>query len=129
VYLRFVVPQVDEDSRRSKGLFTKAHELLNSGSLAFGDGARVRHTLDWFNDNLPPPPKKFFAGRAIFWFKSRGSKTRECIDRMWDLTYLIREYGHHVEVHKCRELANICFEDDFQVAAYPSARDSRTTVS
>ena len=129
MYLRFVITQLDEDSRLPTGLFTVAYDLLDRARFADGDGLRVRHFLNWCSDNLPTPPKTFVAGRAVFWFKSSGSEAKECIERMWELTSLIRECGYHVEVHKCRKLANICYEDKFQVAAYPSAKDARVTIS
>jgi hypothetical protein len=39
------------------------------------------------------------------------------------LVHVLREHGYHVEVHKCRRLGNIVWEDDFQVAAFPSKSD------
>ena len=129
MFLRFVITQVDEDSRHPQGLVAAAYELLNSGSLNSIEWTRIREILDWFDQHLPAPPEEFSAGRAIFWFKSRKRKARESMQRMWELVYLIREHGYHVEVHKCRTLANICYEDEIQVAAYPSARDSRTIMS
>jgi hypothetical protein len=40
----------------------------------------------------------------------------------------LRHHSYHVQVHKRRHLANILFEDEFQVAAYPSERDGKITV-
>jgi len=81
--------------------------------------------LNWFNANLPTPPKHFSAGRAIFWFKSNAEET---VRNIWELVYLLRQHGHFAEVHKCRRLGNICWEDRFQVAAYPSKLDGKITV-
>lgn len=129
MFLRFVTTRVDEDSRRPEGLFTAAYELRDSQTLDPDERKRMDEILIWFNQHLPAPPKKFSAGRAIFWFKSTGGKAQECIEQMWDLVHLIREHDYHVEVLKCRTLGNICYEDDFQVAAYPSPQDSRVAVS
>jgi hypothetical protein len=79
----------------------------------------------WFNENLSSPPDSFYTSRAIFWFKSNA---HENISRIWELVHLLRLHGYHIEVYKCRRLANVCYEDDFQVAAYPSAKDGRITV-
>jgi hypothetical protein len=81
--------------------------------------------LTWFEDNLPSPPEEYYAGRAIFWFKA-GS--HESIDRIWELVQVLRLHDYHVEVHKCRRLANVSYEDDHQVAAFPSERDARTSI-
>jgi hypothetical protein len=125
MYLRFVITHIDEDSHKPQGVFVAAYSLLESGELDSGEWRRLRGLLDWFNENLPHPPKSFYASRAIFWFKSSA---RENISRVWELVHLLRGHGYHVGVYKCRHLANISYEDDLQVAAYPSDRDGRVTV-
>jgi hypothetical protein len=86
---------------------------------------QIREILVWFNKNLPTPPERFATDRAVFWFKA-GSK--ESISHVWELVHALRMHGYLVEVHKCRRLANIAYEDKHQVAAYPSKLDSRITV-
>ena len=125
MFLRFSVTQIDEDSNRPQGVFVAACSLLDSGDLDPVEWKRLRELLDWFNENLPYPPDNFYASRAIFWFKSNA---HENISRIWGLLHLLRAHGHHIEVYKCRRLANISYEDELQVAAYPSERDSRITV-
>ena len=41
---------------------------------------------------------------------------------------MLRFHGYHIEVYKSRRLANVSYEDEFQVAAYPSDKDARITV-
>jgi hypothetical protein len=125
MFLRFVTTRIDEDSRKPQGVFIAAHLLLNSGNLTSDEWQQLRGILDWFNENLPAPPKNFTASRAIFWF---WSNAEESIRRIWELVYLLSLHGHHVEVHKCRRLGNICYRDRFQVAAYPSELDGKITV-
>jgi len=62
---------------------------------------------------------------AAAWFKSNAE---ESMRHIWELVHFLRLHGHHVEVHKCRHLANISYADRYQVAAYPSERDGKTTV-
>jgi hypothetical protein len=125
VYLRFVTTRIDKDSHKQEGVFAASYELLKSGDLTRDEWQHVREILNWFNANLPSPPKQFRAGRAIFWFKSSAS---ESIHKIWELVYMLRHHGCHVEIHKCRALGNILWEDKFQVAAFPSKRDERITV-
>jgi hypothetical protein len=125
MYLRFVITHIDEDSRKPQGVFVAAYSLLESSDLGPEEWASLRGLLDWFNENLPHPPKGFYASRAIFWFKSGA---HENISRVWELVHLLRVHGYHVEVYKCRHLANISYEDNIQVAAYPSDRDGKVTV-
>jgi hypothetical protein len=125
VFLRFACTRIDKDSRRPEGVFAASYSLLESGTLNSDEYRRLREFLDWFNGHLPHPPKKFVASRAVFWFKSTAT---ENISRVWELVQFLQDHSHVVEVHKCRRLANILYEDDFQVAAYPSKRDSTIRV-
>src|ERR1700736_3168146 len=123
--MRFVTTRVHKDSHKPEGVFAAASLLLDSGTLDKDEWKCLREIVIWFNKNLPHPPDSFSADRAIFWFKSTA---RECIDQIWELVHLIRLHAYHVEVHRCRRLANIVYEDQYQVAAYPSERDGKITV-
>src|SRR5206468_910308 len=117
--------RIDEDSHKPQGVFVAAYRLLDSGDLSKEEWKRVRGILDWFNAYLPQPPNKFTACRAIFWFNSSAEKN---IKKIWELVRVLRHHNHHVEIHKCRKLGNVLYEDEFQVAAFPSKKDSRITV-
>jgi len=125
VYLRFACTRTDEDSHRPQGIFAASYALLDAGTLNADERQRLREIQIWFNKHLPPPPDSFVASRAIFWFKASAT---ESISRVWELVHLLRFHSHVVEVYKCRRLANILYEDEFQVAAYPSKRDSEIKV-
>jgi hypothetical protein len=125
MYLRFVTTRVHKDSHKPEGVFAAAYTLLDSGDLTRDEWKILREMLNWFNANLKSPPKKFHARRAIFWFKSNAEDN---IRKIWALIHLLREHGHYIEVHKCRKLANILWEDKFQVAAFPSKHDGRITA-
>jgi hypothetical protein len=125
MYLRFVTTRVDEDSHKPQGVFVASYDLLDSGDLTRDEWKRVREILDWFNQNLPHPPENFTTGRAIFWFKSSAA---ESISRVWELIHLLRQHGHYIEVHKCRRLGNILYEDKLQVAAFPSKLDAKIVI-
>jgi len=125
MFLRFAITQIDEDSRKPKGVFAAAYALLDSCELEVEESKRLRGLLDWFNENLPEPPENFYASRAIFWFKSSA---HESVSRIWELVQMLREHGYHVHVYKCGRLANVSYQDEYQVAAYPSDRDARITV-
>ena len=125
MYLRFVTTRVDEDSHKPQGVFVAAYSLLDSGDLSSDEWKRMREILDWFNKHLPHPPKDFTTGRAIFWFKSSAE---ESIKNIWELVHLLRQHGHHIEVHKCRRLANVHYQDQLQVASYPSQQDGKITI-
>lgn len=125
MYLRFTITQIDEDSHKPQGVFSAAYSLLDSGDLDSVEWKQLRELLDWFDEHLTSPPDSFYASRAIFWFKSDA---QENISRIWEMVYILRGHGYHIDVYKCRRLANVSYEDKFQVAAYPSDRDGKTTV-
>ena len=125
MYLRFVITQIDGNSKQPQGIFVAAYELLESGDLSQQEREYLRSILDWFNKHLPYPPDNFDARRAVFWYKSGA---QECIKQMWELVYFLRHHGYHIEVHKCRRLTKIIYQDDLQVAAFPSNRDGRVTI-
>lgn len=119
MFLRFAITQIDEVSHKPQGLFIAAHELLDSGELSQEERHQLRDVLIWFNKHLPSP-RIGLASRKIFWFKSSAD---DCIKRMWELTHLLRYHGYLVEVERCKKLGNIVYEDNFQVASYPSDDD------
>ena len=125
MYLRFVTTRVHKDSHKPEGVFAAAYALLESGDLTRDEWKVLREMLNWVNANLKSPPKSFAARRAIFWFKSSAEDN---IRRIWDLVHLLRQHGIYLEVHKCRTLGNVLWEDESQVAAFPSKRDGRITV-
>jgi hypothetical protein len=125
MYLRFVVTQIHKASNQPKGLFITAGELLHSEKLSSEEQTRLEDLLNWFNENLPKPPISNFRNRsyrAIFWFKSEAEG---CISRIWEMAHLLEYHGYLIEMQKCRKLANIIYEDEFQVAAIPSKDDRK----
>jgi hypothetical protein len=122
MYLRFTTTIIDDDSKKPRGLFVEAYELLESGDLSSIEWKQLREILDWFNINLPQPPKKFSANRAVFWFRSEA---HECIDKIWEMVHLLRAHDRHIVVQKCRRLANVLYSDKLQIAAFPSDLDDR----
>jgi hypothetical protein len=115
MYLRFVIPGQDADSRQPQGVFRTAYELLDSGALDRDAFARVRAELDWFVKHLPIPQQNIHP-RAIFWFRSDA---KECTRRIWDLVHLLREHGRVVEMKKTSAPGRIIYRDGLQVGAMP----------
>lgn len=122
MFIRFVITRIDDVSHKPQGLFVAAYDLLDSVDLSLDEHNQLREVLIWFSKNLPSPRWEY-ANRAIFWFKSSAE---ECVKRMWELANLLGIHGYHVELQKWRELGNIVYEDDFQVAAYPSVYDQKS---
>jgi hypothetical protein len=112
MYLRFTILKTDEDSKGPQGVFIAAYRLLESGDLSMAEWKHLRKILDWYEANLPLPPKNFEASRATFWFRANAA---ENIRRIWELVAILRAHDIPVSVHKCRRLANISYRDELQL--------------
>ena len=112
-------------TRVSLKAFLRTYALLDYGDLESNEGEQLRTIMDWFKEHLPSPPEDFYASRAIFWL---NRMPRKIFRRVWELVYLLRVHDHHIDVYKCRRWSNVSYEDEFQVAAYPSDKDGKITI-
>jgi hypothetical protein len=77
MFLRFVVPEIDEDSGRELGIFQAIHKLRQSGALTHYEEQQDDVIGRWFDKNLKKPSRFTVAkppfhnkkNRAISWFK------------------------------------------------------------
>ena len=115
MYVRFVIPETDRNSRKPKGVFQAVHDLLDSGQLGADDFRRVREDLNWFNQNLDLPNYKIHP-RAIFWFRSDA---REYTHRMWQFVQLLKIHGTQVTMVTTRSPGEVVYFDKHQIAAMP----------
>ena len=53
MFLRFSVKQVDEDSRKPRGVFSAAYALLDYGDLESNEREQLGTILEWFKEHLP----------------------------------------------------------------------------
>jgi hypothetical protein len=77
MYLRFVVPEIDEDSGRELGVFHAVRNLREEGKLYPHEEDEHDSIRAWFNENLDKPTR-FTASKppyyrkkskAVSWFK------------------------------------------------------------
>jgi hypothetical protein len=91
MFIRVVTTRIHKDSHKAEGVFAAAYSLLDSGLLDSNEWKKLREILIWFNKNLPHPPERFSANRAIFRFKSDA---KESIGRVRDLVQMLSiNYG------------------------------------
>lgn len=121
-HLRFAVHQRVQGQRRQVGLFAAAYFLQHEGELFPHDRVRLDELLDWFEDELPAPPKGLIPERAIFWYV----KSDRFSGRMWDLSQLLTEYGFTTQLLTAVSIGCIVYEDEFQRAAVPPRRRVRS---
>ena len=125
-YLRFVVPDIDEDSHMELGVFHAVRNLQDRGQLDPQEEEEYEDTRDWFNKNLERPTR-FTASKppfhrkkrkAISWFKHNA---HEHIARVRSLVAILRHHGVPVRMLRAERVGYVVYEDEYQIVAEPFA--------
>ncbi len=125
MYLRFVLPVVNEDTGLHEGVFQAAYELRREGELSEHEHTELSEILRWFGDNLEVPmrfnkskSKGYWrrSTKGISWFKPSAD---EHIAKMRRMSDILREHGHHIRMLKTSSPGYVVYEDDYQVVAEP----------
>lgn len=123
-YLRFVVPDIDEDSQRELGVFHAMANLRYGGKLSSQEEDEHNETREWFNQNLEKPTR-FTASKppyyrkqskAISWFKSSADKH---ISRVRSLVKILNNHGVSVRMIRTDRVGYVVYEDEYQIVAEP----------
>jgi hypothetical protein len=121
-YIRFVVNELDADSRRPLGVIQKGYDLLRSGELD-------EHEVEWFHsitrwlDGHLEPPKRFAKSRkrhaapeTVAWFKNSA---QEHIGKMLELCSLLDSKGVPTKRLVSDQPGYVVYEDEHQVNVKP----------
>jgi len=128
MFLRFVVPEIDEDSDRELGIFHAMRNLRESGALSDHEAAHHDLIREWFNQHLEKPTRfttskpPFYRkkNRAISWFKDTA---HEHIARARSLVAILETHDVSVRMMKSDRVGYVVYEDEYQVVAEPFAGD------
>ena len=122
MYLRFVVPENDEESGREMGVFTAGGILNDNGKLYDYEIKLRKQILTWFTNNLEVPDvqaseSNYYAKpTAISWFKSSAATH---ISKMREYIEILKAHDIHVKQLVTERPGKIVYEDEYQVAAIP----------
>lgn len=122
MFVRFVIPALDDDSGRRQGLFQIAYALRRSNELPPHLHDRLDSALTWLDNHLKVPhrftrgKRKNEPGLAIGWFKDSAY---DYIAHMRKVCNVLNEYGVPTEMLTTERPGYIVFEDVCQVAAVP----------
>src|SRR5450755_5032152 len=95
MFLRFVTPEVDEESHEEIGVFQAVSKLRDSDKLSDEEKAILEEIRNWFNENLEKP-NRFTTARTpyyrkrqngISWFKASA---REHITKIREMVALLK---------------------------------------
>jgi hypothetical protein len=122
MFVRFVIPAVDDNSGRRQGLFRKAYALRRSHELPSDLHEQLDQALSWLDSHLKIPERftrgnrRGAAGLAISWFKDSAD---EYIRQMRTICRVLNEHGIPTEMITSERPGYVVFEDGCQVAAVP----------
>jgi hypothetical protein len=122
--VRFVTPEIHEESHHATGVFQAAYGLLREGKLFEHEVTQVRETLDWFSENLEKParftkskpPYYRKKQRAISWFRSSATKH---LSKLRELVTVLENHQIPVRIIKTTRPGYIVYEDEIQVVSEP----------
>lgn len=124
MFLRFVVPEKDNDSERELGVFQAIHKLRQSGALSDYELEQDEVIGQWFDKNLlkpsrfttSKPPFHNKKSKAISWFKDTA---HEHVAHARSLVAILQNHGVSVQMLKTDRVGYVVYEDDFQIVAEP----------
>lgn len=125
-YMRFVVPDIDEESQKDLGVFHAAKNLQRRGRLDPQEDDECERTMEWFDVNLErptrftasKPPYHNKRSKAISWFKDSA---HEHIRRVRVLVAILQNHGIAVRMLKTDRVGYVVYEDEYQIVAEPFA--------
>jgi len=122
LYVRFVLPFVDEETRRAVGVF-QVRDVCRTRRVPAFD-RRIRNRFAWFNDELPVPPVVKERRDALSWFRREPERphepgAREPLRRAFVLVSYLRASGVTVETVQTRDPGVVLYEDRWQIVAVP----------
>lgn len=125
-FIRFVRPKLILGTSAREGFFCAAYALRNDPHCDNITHQRVSDLLSWFSAHLAIPENfsrtssKGFRNRVftpgLSWFRDDATIM---LDKAFDLTALLTDHGHHVEMLRTSRVGYILYEDAYQVVAEP----------
>jgi len=123
-YLRFVVPEIDEDSGCELGVFHAVWNLREQGKLSEYEENEYDSIRAWFNAHLErptrftasKPPYYRKQNKAISWFKESA---KQHLARVRSLVAILQNHDVPVRMVKSDRVGYIVYEDEFQIVAEP----------
>jgi len=128
VYLRFVIPELNEDSGRELGVFHAVGNLREQGKLSQHEEDEHDPIRAWFSANLErrfttsKPPLYRKKNKAISWFKDSA---QQHLAKVRALVAILENHDVPVRMVKSNRVGYIVYEDEFQVIAEPFSSEGR----
>lgn len=123
LFVRFVVPVLDEHSERATGIF-QVRNMCRRSELTPPIDRRICRAFDWFGENLPVPPVVKERDDGLCWFRRepgdpRAPDAHEAIRRAFQLASYLRRVGMSVETLQTDRPGKVLYTDRWQIVAVP----------
>lgn len=128
-FVRFVVPDADQDSTVRSGVVQAIYTLRENGKLTNEETARVDVIMKWLDKNLSEPTRfarkrnvSHKATRGISRFKDTAT---EHMRRIREIVVVLEAHGILVEMLTTSRPGYVVYEDDHQIVAEPFSETPR----
>ena len=126
MFIRFVVTEIDGDSRHPLGVFQAIANLRRRGLLNYRQEQQETAIGKWFDKNLAKPtrftsskgPHYRKQSKAISWFKDSAHAH---IAQVRLLITILESHGVSVRMLKSKRVGYVVYEDEHQIVAEPFA--------
>src|SRR5690242_5534691 len=112
MYLRFQIDRTNQKSGQATGIFTLAHQLIDTDQLNESDVRAIRSLFHWFQTYLPMPTEARMDKKGISWFKK---DKEDMISKAHELKSILDHAGHAVNVIETHSPGEIVYQDDYQI--------------
>lgn len=120
MFIRFVTPHRDAESRCRAGLFSIAYAASRSPRIGDWQRAELCRELDWFDNHLAAPGVLVTTTghrqrrNGVCWFRDRAA---EHVSRARYIAWLLSEHGALVEELRTERPGTTIWSDEHQIVA------------
>lgn len=116
-YMRIQGRELSYVTKQPKGIFAMCWRMIYDGIMTGPDAKIFENVNEWFEQNLPNPEVCRSGDQAVItYFKTES--TKEMIEQLEPALELLEKYNHPYDVVYTNFVANIVYEDEYQIAVH-----------
>lgn len=116
-YMRIQGRELSYVTKQPKGIFAMCWRMIYDGIMTGPDAKIFENVNEWFEQNLPNPEVCRSGDQTVItYFKTES--TKEMIEQLEPALELLEKYNHPYDVVYTNFVANIVYEDEYQIAVH-----------
>lgn len=116
-YMRIQGRELSYVTKQPKGIFAMCWRMIYDGIMTGPDAKIFENVNEWFEQNLPNPEVCRSGDQAVItYFKTESTKAM--IEQLEPALELLEKYNHPYDVVYTNFVANIVYEDEYQIAVH-----------